>query len=173
MKFPCVIFEVYDASNITYGCFNVVVAHGNFQVEDVFFQSQKPVSRKVSPCFARSQRFRQAAEFTVLAENPIDLHITEAYASCLAAWFAVLPWSRRQWANQVILAFEPCFLQVLVEVAPESKDEFEEIMNGTGFAAIGQVTDSEVLEVYGVDDRRILVASLTELKEAWQRPIRW
>jgi len=61
----------------------------------------------------------------------------------------------------------------LVAVAPESKDEFEEIMSNTSLAAIGQVTDSEVLEIYGVGGRKVLTASLGELKESWQRPIRW
>ena len=61
----------------------------------------------------------------------------------------------------------------LVEVAPENKEDFEQIMGSTSLAAIGQVADSELLEVYGVDGRMVLVASLGELKEAWQRPLRW
>ncbi len=61
----------------------------------------------------------------------------------------------------------------LVEVAPGSKDKFEEVMQGINLAAIGQVTSSEVLEIHGVDGRQILLKSLGELKEAWQKPIRW
>jgi len=61
----------------------------------------------------------------------------------------------------------------LVEVAPESKDEFEHIMRGISLAAIGQVTDSSVLEIYGRGGDRIMTKSLGELKEAWQRPLRW
>jgi len=61
----------------------------------------------------------------------------------------------------------------LVEVAPESKDEFEQVMSGTSLAAIGQVTDSEVLEVYGVDGRKVVATPIIELKEAWQKPLRW
>ena len=61
----------------------------------------------------------------------------------------------------------------LVEVAPESKDEFEYIMRGISLAAIGQVTDSSVLEIYGRGGDRIMTKSLGELKEAWQKPIRW
>jgi phosphoribosylformylglycinamidine synthase len=61
----------------------------------------------------------------------------------------------------------------LVEVTPENKAEFERIMSGTIFAAIGQVTDSEVLEIYGVKGRKIVAVSIDELKEAWQRPLRW
>ena len=61
----------------------------------------------------------------------------------------------------------------LVEVAPENKDEFEKVMKGISFAAIGQVADTEVLEIYGWDGKRIVAKSLEELKEAWQRPLRW
>ncbi len=61
----------------------------------------------------------------------------------------------------------------LVEVAPESKGEFEKIMAGISLANIGQVTDSEVLQIYGLDGKRIVAESLGELKEAWQKPIRW
>ncbi len=61
----------------------------------------------------------------------------------------------------------------LVEVAPENKNEFEKIMSGTRFAAIGQVTDAEVLEIYGLNGKKIVSASLVELKEAWQKPLRW
>ncbi len=61
----------------------------------------------------------------------------------------------------------------LVEVAPESQAEFEEIMSGTTLAAIGEVTDAEMLEIYGLNGRKVVIASLGELKEAWQKPLRW
>ncbi|MFC1915929.1 phosphoribosylformylglycinamidine synthase subunit PurL [Chloroflexota bacterium] len=61
----------------------------------------------------------------------------------------------------------------LVEVAPERKEAFEQVMSGTCFAAIGQVTDATVLEIYGVNGRKIVGLPINELKEAWQRPLRW
>lgn len=61
----------------------------------------------------------------------------------------------------------------LVEVAPENKDEFEEVMSSTSLAAIGQVTNAEVLSIYGMNGRQVVAKSIGELKEAWQRPIRW
>jgi phosphoribosylformylglycinamidine synthase len=61
----------------------------------------------------------------------------------------------------------------LVELSPESKDEFEKIMSGTSYAAIGQVTDAGMVEIYGLDGRKVVAASLGELKEVWQRPLRW
>ncbi len=61
----------------------------------------------------------------------------------------------------------------LVEVAPKNKDEFEKMMSGTSLSTIGQVTDTEVLEIYGVDGRRVVTKSVGELKAAWQKPLRW
>jgi len=61
----------------------------------------------------------------------------------------------------------------LVEVAPESQAYFEKIMGGVSLSSIGQVTDGEVLEIYGVAGRKVITVSLGELKEAWQKPLRW
>ncbi len=61
----------------------------------------------------------------------------------------------------------------LVEVAPESKDTFEQVMKTTSFAAIGQVTGGETVRVYGLNGRKVVSATLEKLKEAWQRPLRW
>jgi phosphoribosylformylglycinamidine synthase II len=61
----------------------------------------------------------------------------------------------------------------LVEVAPEDKQRFEGMMSGADFAAIGEVTDKGELEVYGLNGQLLLSALVGELKEAWQRPLRW
>jgi phosphoribosylformylglycinamidine synthase len=61
----------------------------------------------------------------------------------------------------------------LVEVAPEDKHQFEGMMAGVDFAAIGQVTSNKRIEVYGLNREIVLSASIAELKEAWQRPLRW
>lgn len=61
----------------------------------------------------------------------------------------------------------------LVEVAPKDRHQFEGMMAGVDFAAIGQVTSKEKLEVYGLNGEMVLSALIAELKEAWQRPLRW
>ena len=61
----------------------------------------------------------------------------------------------------------------LVEVAPESQADFEKIMDGVSLSNIGQVTDAEVLEIYGLNGSQIVNKSISELKEAWQKPLRW
>ncbi len=60
----------------------------------------------------------------------------------------------------------------LAEVTPENKDKFERIMKGITFAAIGKVTNSGLLDVVGIKDRQFSIP-IGELKEAWQKPLRW
>ena len=69
--------------------------------------------------------------------------------------------------------FSESTTRFLVEVAPEDRPQFEGMMAGVDFAAIGQVTGKEKLEVYGLNRAIVLSASIAELKEAWQRPLRW
>jgi phosphoribosylformylglycinamidine synthase len=61
----------------------------------------------------------------------------------------------------------------LVEVAPKNKKDFEDAMPGVDYAEIGRVMKDKRLEVYGRNGRIILTAPITELKEAWQKPLRW
>jgi len=61
----------------------------------------------------------------------------------------------------------------LVEVAPEDRHQFEGMMTGLDFAAVGQVTSTGRLEVYGLNGEIVLSALIAELKDAWQRPLRW
>ncbi|MBL7166336.1 MAG: phosphoribosylformylglycinamidine synthase, partial [Dehalococcoidales bacterium] len=61
----------------------------------------------------------------------------------------------------------------LVEVTPENRHEFEKTLGETVYAVIGQVMDSEVLEVYGLNGRPVVNKPVAGLKEAWQSPLRW
>jgi phosphoribosylformylglycinamidine synthase len=72
-----------------------------------------------------------------------------------------------------LILFSESNSRFLVEVAPENQADFEEIMDGASLSNIGQVTESEVLEIYGLNGSRIINKSISELKEAWQKPIRW
>jgi phosphoribosylformylglycinamidine synthase len=61
----------------------------------------------------------------------------------------------------------------LVAVAPEKETSFREVMKDVSLAAIGQVTDSDRLEIYGLAGKKVLSQPLAKLKEAWQKPLRW
>ena len=61
----------------------------------------------------------------------------------------------------------------IVEVAPGKKDAFEKEMAGTPFALIGRVVNESRLDVYGQKGNSVISISINELKEAWQKPLRW
>jgi phosphoribosylformylglycinamidine synthase len=61
----------------------------------------------------------------------------------------------------------------IVEVTPENKDKFEKIMQGVSFANIGTVNNTEKLEISGLNGKKIVSESIYDLKEAWQKPLRW
>jgi phosphoribosylformylglycinamidine (FGAM) synthase-like enzyme len=74
--------------------------------------------------------------------------------------------------NDTIL-FSESNTRFLVEVAPEDVKRFEEAMGENVCAHIGEFNKSDKLEVYGIDGEKVVSATLSELKEAWQKPLRW
>ena len=61
----------------------------------------------------------------------------------------------------------------LVEVAPEDSQRFKQVMRGVECAAIGQVVKNATFQVYGINEERVVSVPLAELKDAWQKPLRW
>jgi phosphoribosylformylglycinamidine synthase len=74
--------------------------------------------------------------------------------------------------NDSIL-FSESNTRFLVEVTPEDSRRFEEAMGEVIFAAIGEVTKGDRFEVYGINGEKVVSTPLAELKEAWQKPLRW
>lgn len=71
------------------------------------------------------------------------------------------------------ILFSESNTRFLVEVSPKEKHQFETMMAGIDCAAIGEVISDRRFEVYGLKGERVLSAPLAELKEAWQKPLRW
>jgi phosphoribosylformylglycinamidine synthase II len=71
------------------------------------------------------------------------------------------------------ILFSESNTRFLVEVAPEDRGNFEKAMGDSVCAQIGEFNRSDRLEVYGLDGGKVLSATLSELKEAWQKPLRW
>jgi phosphoribosylformylglycinamidine synthase II len=71
------------------------------------------------------------------------------------------------------ILFSESNTRFLVEVAPEDKGRFEQAMAGVEFAAIGRVTKGDKFEIYGINGERVVSVPVAELKEAWQKPLRW
>ncbi|MCD6452837.1 MAG: phosphoribosylformylglycinamidine synthase, partial [Dehalococcoidales bacterium] len=109
------------------------------------------------------------------SDGVIGLAIAEiAFAGGLGATVHLASVPRGEIINRDdVILFSESNSRFIVEVAPKSQDEFEGIMNGIRLAHIGQVTDSEMLTVYGLNEQEVVAKSLGELKEAWQKPLRW
>lgn len=74
--------------------------------------------------------------------------------------------------NDVAL-FSESNSRFVVEVAEESREEFEHSMSGTATAVVGEVTDDDSFSVHGLNDENIVSAKIQDLKEAWQKTFRW
>jgi phosphoribosylformylglycinamidine synthase len=61
----------------------------------------------------------------------------------------------------------------LCEVTPENKDRFEAKLRGLPCVRVGETTSDRRLRIVGANNAALVDASIDELKEAWQRPLRW
>lgn len=110
-----------------------------------------------------------------LSEGGIGVAIAEmAFAGGLGAVVALkdVPLGEPMARDDLIL-FSESNSRFLVSVKPNDKDEFERVMDKTSFTSIGQVTPSEILEIYGIKGKKIVSKSIAKLKEAWQKPLSW
>ncbi|OIN98662.1 phosphoribosylformylglycinamidine synthase subunit PurL [Candidatus Desantisbacteria bacterium CG_4_10_14_0_8_um_filter_48_22] len=88
--------------------------------------------------------------------------------------------------NDMIL-FSESNSRFLAEVKPKNRRKFEKIMNGNKspltplskggnggiYSVIGKVKKDKRFKVYGLNGKLIINADIYELKEAWQKTLRW
>lgn len=67
------------------------------------------------------------------------------------------------------LLFSETHSRFLVEVAQEKQQEFERVVKGSPFAQIGRVIKEQYLFIYGIENKIILKANITELRNSWQK----
>jgi phosphoribosylformylglycinamidine synthase len=71
------------------------------------------------------------------------------------------------------ILFSESNTRFLVEVASKDSKDFESALSGVDCTEIGWVMKDKKLEVHGRNGKIILTADIAELKEAWQKPLRW
>ncbi|MDP2940037.1 MAG: phosphoribosylformylglycinamidine synthase subunit PurL [Candidatus Omnitrophota bacterium] len=74
--------------------------------------------------------------------------------------------------NDIIL-FSESNSRFIVEVEKKNQKQFEKTLKGIPLGLIGCVTENKKFKVYGINGRACLEANIYELKEAWQKPLRW
>jgi len=78
-----------------------------------------------------------------------------------------VPRARNMRRNDHIL-FSESNSRFLVEVPEKSREDFEALMGKTVCSTIGRVEKDERFSVYGLDGKRVVDASLSELRDAWK-----
>lgn len=71
------------------------------------------------------------------------------------------------------LLFSESQSRFVVTIAPGEKGKFEAMLSGNAFAAIGEVLAEPVFIVKGIKGGKIMEEDVHDLKEAWQRPLRF
>ncbi len=71
------------------------------------------------------------------------------------------------------LLFSESNSRFIVEVAEKDCRRFEKAMSGCAFGRAGRTVAGRQFRVYGLSGRPVVRASLAELKEAWQKTLRW
>jgi len=76
-------------------------------------------------------------------------------------------------ARNDVLLFSESNSRFVVEVPPENRQSFEEVMQGVSIGLVGEVTKDGEFRVYGLRGNPVVSAPIGNLKETWQRPLRW
>jgi len=76
-------------------------------------------------------------------------------------------------ARNDFVLFSESNSRFIVEVEKSKQKEFEKAMQGVSFGLIGCVSGGRNLKAYGLDGRPCVEADIYDLKEAWQKPLRW
>jgi phosphoribosylformylglycinamidine synthase II len=109
-----------------------------------------------------------------LSEGGLGVALAEmAFAGGLGAEasLAEVPCSGPMRDDEVL--FSESNSRFLVEVAPDNEAEFAKVMSGSVFARIGRVEDKGTVRITVMSGGAPVSLGLGELKEAWQRPLRW
>ena len=138
---------------------------------------------KVEPVKAKElmEKLSQASEKGLVkachdcSEGGIGVAVAEmAFAGGLGAEIKMksIPVNEKIGRDDFIL-FSESNSRFIVEVAPENKDKFEKTLKGVSFANIGTTNETGKLEVFGLTGKRVVSELISDLKEAWQKPLRW
>ncbi|MCK4518627.1 MAG: phosphoribosylformylglycinamidine synthase, partial [Candidatus Omnitrophica bacterium] len=71
------------------------------------------------------------------------------------------------------ILFSESMSRFIVEILPDKKDDFEKVLKDMPFGRIGEVRDNKQVKVKGLSGKTIIKADINELKESWQKPLRW
>jgi len=72
-----------------------------------------------------------------------------------------------------LLLFSESHSRLVLEVAPEYREDVERLFDGVPFACVGRVEEQPELTVKGINGKSCMTAPVAELKAAWKKPLDW
>ncbi len=78
-----------------------------------------------------------------------------------------------QKARNDSILFSESNSRFVVEIDKKDQKAFEKILKGIPFGLVGCVTDNKDFRISGLDGKACVEVDIFELKEDWQRPLRW
>jgi len=72
-----------------------------------------------------------------------------------------------------LILFSESNSRFVVEVSSENKQQFEQLLKGLPFGLIGCVSGTDNFKVYGLDGKPCINTNINDLKECWQKPLKW
>ncbi len=84
-----------------------------------------------------------------------------------------VPYKAKQDKRNDFIFFSESNSRFIVEVARRDQKEFEKVLKGVPFGLAGCVSKDEDFKVYGLDGKICIQEKINNLKEAWQKPLRW
>ncbi|MCK9595013.1 MAG: phosphoribosylformylglycinamidine synthase subunit PurL [Candidatus Omnitrophica bacterium] len=84
-----------------------------------------------------------------------------------------VPYSGSGAGRNDFMLFSESNSRFVVEVKKADQKAFEKRMKGLAFGLIGFVSRDEYFKVFGLDNKICLQANISDLKDAWQKPLKW
>jgi phosphoribosylformylglycinamidine synthase len=96
-----------------------------------------------------------------------------AFAGCLGMEIDLgkVPYSGSK--RNDFLLFSETQSRFVVTLDPSKKKTWEGLFGDTTYGEIGVASDDDIFRVIGLDGKKIIEASIYDLKEAWQKPLRF
>ena len=109
-----------------------------------------------------------------LSEGGFAVAIAEmAFAGGVGADITNLNLFGAEAESDVVKLFSESATRFIVEVRPEKCREFHEVSQNLPVTPLGKTVGEPRLRIAGSNGEWIIWAKLSDLKEAWQKPLRW
>jgi phosphoribosylformylglycinamidine synthase len=76
-------------------------------------------------------------------------------------------------AHPAVLLFSESNTRFLCEVRPQDAEAFEKTLGGLPCCRVGEVTQTDKLDIFGRDNQPVIHADIDSLKEVWLKPLAW